>query len=110
MQLNEALQIGRNERLIELIPNYFQLSPAPVTVCADGYEVSIQCSEHNYCQPRENILDVSEYSSFELGFPSQSDELLDEYAEDTEDPLNTIYPYVPREVVEALIAKHGDIV
>jgi hypothetical protein len=87
----------------------YNLKSGPPVVCNDGYEVSIQCSKHSYSNPRENLLDVSKYDSFELGFPNTSDELLDEYAEDANDQLNTVYPYVPRSVVEALIAKHDGI-
>lgn len=109
MKLNEFLQQGREGRRVQLTPDLYRVQPTPMTVCKDGYEVSIQCSAFSYCEPRKDIYDVSEYKSFELGYPNASDELLNEYAEDDSDPTNTIYPYVPRSVVEALIDKHGGI-
>ena len=50
-----------------------------------------------------------EFESVELGFPSQYDELIEEYAEDC-DYTRTVYGYVPIEVVEKLLEKHGGIV
>lgn len=37
------------------------------------------------------------------------DELINEYAEDDSDYTNTVYGYVPIEIVEELINKHGGI-
>ena len=108
LTLNEFLNTGRADRLIDL-GSVQMYKPNPRLYCKDGYSVSIQCSYYNYCEPRENLADCSLYTSFELGFPDTSDELLDEYAEDDGELLDTVYPYVPREVVEALIAKHGGI-
>lgn len=78
--------------------------------CADGYSISIQASSGHYCTPRETIRDVQGYSAFELGYPSASDDALFEYAEEPENPTDTVYPYVPREVIEQVIASHGGIV
>jgi len=78
--------------------------------CADGYSVSIQASSTSYCKPRRDIKDVSTYESFELGFPSSRDEEIIEWAENSEEPTETVYGYVPREVVESLIKKHGGVV
>ncbi|NEG85063.1 hypothetical protein GQQ15_06255 [Pantoea agglomerans] len=78
--------------------------------CADGYSVSIQASSSHYCDPRETLWDVQCYSSFELGYPSAADDALMEYVEDAERPTDTVYGYVPREVVEQVIASHGGIV
>jgi hypothetical protein len=80
-------------------------------LCADGFSVSIQGNSGMYCSPRENI---AVYEAVELGYPSALDELINEYAEQTDEDGNatteTVFPYVPIEVVEALIAKHGGIV
>ena len=78
-------------------------------VCADGYSISIQANNSAYCQPREDIEDVAGYDSFELGFPSEVDKSILAYAEDESQPVDTVYPYVPRELVERLIAGHGGI-
>lgn len=77
--------------------------------CNDGFSVSIQCNRYTYCSPQEEFVDVINYDSFELGFPNQYDELIIEYAEDKENSTETVYQYVPRNIVEQLIAKHGGI-
>ena len=94
-------------------------------ICADGYSISIQGHEGAYCSPRRNTAALG-YSEVELGFPTQSDELINEYAECgvtdayTDEPLppeelevaytKTVYPYVPVSIVQELIKKHGGIV
>lgn len=40
----------------------------------------------------------------ELGYPNKKDELLEKYKEDS------IYPYVPIDVTEEVIEKHGGII
>lgn len=77
---------------------------------ADGFSVSVQCNAYTYCTPRQNHDDVAAYSHFELGFPNRADDLLLPYADDPDCPMYTVYPYVPREVVEALALRHGGIV
>lgn len=79
----------------------------PRLYCYDGYSISVQASEYHYCSPRLNGL--QDYESVELGFPSKEDELINEYAEDNPGCLNTVYGYVPIEIVEKLIEKHGGI-
>ncbi len=77
--------------------------------CADGYSVSIQASKGHYCSPRETFQDVNGYNQFELGYPSAADNVLLTYAEDTYHPTDTVYPFVPRRVVEQVINSHGGI-
>jgi len=100
--LDHTLNKGRNKRYI-VFPYITIIKPNPRVTCNDGYEVSIQCSEYTYCEPRENILDVSRYTKFELGFPNEHDVLLNGY-QDTD-----IFSYTPRDVVVKLIIKHGGI-
>ena len=75
--------------------------------CADGFNVSIQASERHYCTPRKSCAD---YTAVELGFPSVADELLTPYAEDSSKPTDTVYGWVPVDVVAQLIIKHGGLV
>lgn len=100
--LDHTLNKGRDKRYIRL-PYISMILPNPKITCNDGYQVSIQCSEFTYCEPRENILDVSSYSKFELGFPNEHDVILDKYQD------ADVYPYTPRDVVIKLIIKHGGI-
>jgi len=75
--------------------------------CRDGYNVSIQAGEGNYCYPRD---DYGPYTEVELGFPSCADPMLDSYAENKSDLLETIYGYVPSAIARDLIVKHGGAV
>lgn len=76
-------------------------------ICKDGFTVSIQGgTEFHYCSPRRHCC---EFENVELGFPSQYDALIEEYA-DGYDYTRTVYGYVPVEVVEKLVEKHGGIV
>lgn len=59
-----------------------------------------------YCEPRVN-LENGEYAACEVGYPSQKEELLMPYIEDPTEPTKAVYPYVPVEVIEQVIEKHG---
>jgi len=76
--------------------------------CADGFTVSIQASRYHYCEPKQTFSD--KFKSLELGYPSKRDKLIMPYAESPESPKRTVYPYVPWDVVEKLVKKHGGIV
>ena len=77
------------------------------THCADGFSVSIQAGEHKYSLPRA---DDAVYLEVELGFPSAPDNLIHPYAEDGENPTDTVYAYVPVDTVYLLLTKHGGVV
>ena len=78
----------------------------PRLLCNDGFSISVQASSFHYCRPQ--LDGVQNYESVELGFPSKEDELINDYAED-DNYTETVYGYVPIEVVERLIEKHGGI-
>lgn len=80
----------------------------PRMKCADGYEVSVQAGFYLYSEPRTD--EAGEYTKVELGFPNMVDPELEEYAEEWDDPLGTVYGWVPVELVNKLIEKHGGIV
>lgn len=82
--------------------------PRKPIVCVDGFTISVQAGFGMYSIPRINGAD--EYTKVELGFPSEADELIMDYAEDPDDPTETVYGYVPIEIVNELIEKHGGIV
>ena len=77
--------------------------------CNDGFSVSIQASAAHYCHP--GITFEGPYTEVELGYPSCSEELLMPYIEDgCCEPKDAVYPYMPVEVVDEVIKKHGGIV
>jgi hypothetical protein len=79
---------------------------APRIVCVDGFSMSVQASSCHYCSPREND---GPYSSVEVGFPSARVETFMPYIDGDEDtdPTETVYGYVPVEIVAAVVAEHG---
>ena len=77
-------------------------------ICKDGFEMSVQANDTAYCDPR--ITDADKYTAVEIGFPSQCEEMILEYAEDRASPTSTVYAYVPSSLVSLVIAKHGGIV
>ena len=87
--------------------------PREYVYCADGFNMSVQASKNCYCQPKANGKNVV-YSRVEIGFPSEREELLDEYAEGytigEQRWTETVYPYVPSQIVALVIAKHGGMV
>lgn len=79
-------------------------------VCADGFSMSVQASSFSYCSPR--IDSAAAYEACEIGYPTARDSALEEYAEDPEAPImdgqvQTVYPWVPASVIQAVIQKHG---
>jgi len=77
-------------------------------VCADGFTMSVQASAYNYCQPQ--VRDADRYETVEVGFPTAKEPMLMPYAETPENPTDTVYAYVPVEVVTNVIVKHGGMV
>ena len=77
-------------------------------VCADGFTMSVQAHDGAYCTPRMSGAPV--YTHVEVGFPSKREDLLMEYAEEPDRPTQTVYGYVPVQVVTNVLAKHGGIV
>lgn len=95
----------------EFLEKTFRVNPAvgmqetrPRIFCKDGFSISVQGGEALYSHPRRN---GKKFEAVECGFPSQAEELLMEYAEERRKPKDTVYPYVPLDVVEKVIEKHG---
>ena len=79
----------------------------PHIFCEDGFEMSVQAGSGSYSAPRED-LESGEYTACEVSFPNRKEELLMPYAEeDPETPTDSVYAYVPVEVIEQIIEKHG---
>lgn len=75
-------------------------------ICNDGFNMSVQGSRGHYCTPRTN---TDSYQSLEIGFPSEEEPLIYQYAEDKERLTDTVYGYVPVEIIQEVINKHGGI-
>ena len=89
-------------------------SRLPKIVCSDGFEMSVQVGFSLYSTPKKV---AKRYSAVEIGFPSEHEPLIEEYAEtfyqddgeDVTDYTDTVYPYVPVRIVDKVLKKHGGI-
>ena len=86
----------------------------PRIICKDGFNISVQGSSFNYAIPREDN-PPNGYTHVECGYPSSkpTTKALLEYAEIlTENPMytETVYGYVPVEIVQAELDAHGGII
>jgi hypothetical protein len=79
-----------------------------VVKCKDGFAMSVQAGETQYCYPREH--GAERYTEVEIGFPNQKEDLIMEYAENIAEPTETVYAYVPAPIVTLVIAKHGGMI
>ena len=77
-------------------------------VGADGFTMSVQAHDGAYCTPRMSGAPV--YTHVEVGFPSQREDLLIQFAEEPDCPTQTVYGWVPVQTVTNVLAKHGGIV
>ena len=82
-------------------------SSMPRLFLNDGVSLSVQAGEHLYCSPRSN---KGPYTQVEIGFPSEPlPELFMPYCEKPDNPTETVYAYVPLELVLFYIGSHGGI-
>ena len=76
--------------------------------CNDGITLSVQASEHHYSRPRDNY---GPYALVEVGFPSvEPPESWAEYFDGnwkTDDRTDSVYGYIPVELVREYIEAHG---
>jgi len=76
-------------------------------VCRDGFRMSVQAHDGAYCHPRCD--GALKYTQVEIGYPSHREEIIMPWAENPDEPTQTVYGYVPVEIVTTVIAKHGGI-
>ena len=89
-------------------------SRLPQIVCVDGFTMSVQVGYSLYCTPKKV---AKRYSAVEIGFPSDHEPLIEEWAEfspfgdedEAPDYTDTVYPYVPVKIVNKVLKKHGGI-
>lgn len=98
MNLNEYLNSQRN------VDEPFHLFKR--IECQDGFSLSVQAMDAAYCQPRDNI---GPWYTVEVGFPSAKPEFIMDFCENPDKPMETVYGYVPVELVEKLIDFHGGV-
>jgi hypothetical protein len=68
--------------------------------------MSVQASYYHYSKPQK---EADFYKQWEIGYPSKQEELLMPYAENVNNPTETIYAFVPTRVILQLIRKYENI-
>ena len=73
-------------------------------MCFGDLKLSIQASEYHYCSPRK---DCDYYYEVEVGFPNFdfSEEFIHRYADDIDNPQDTVYGYVPINILSKEISE-----
>lgn len=93
------------EWLLNTIPE--QYHDREHLLCKDGFRISVQASDYTYCAPRNY---QGPWTHVECGYPSDKPEFILSYAEDPEAPAETVYGYVPIELVQKLLNHHGGFI
>ena len=113
MKINEFIKNNLkviNHNTNPLMMNHMTSSRLPKIVCSDGFEMSVQVGFSLYSTPKKV---AKRYTAVEVGFPSDHEPLIEEYAEnffeEAPDYTGTVYPYVPVGVVDKVLKKHGGI-
>lgn len=78
----------------------------PAMVCADGFEMSVQGHWGGYCEPRGDF--EPQYRSVEVSTAPQAEQLLVAHGGTDYDEFS-IYGYVPIELIEKIVVKHGGL-
>jgi len=123
MKINEFIQrnlkvtnLAKNKDLLRCVKpihlkneNMMTSTRLPQIVCVDGFKMSVQVGFSLYSTPKKV---AKRYSAVEIGFPSEHEPLIEEFAErveDVTDYTDTVYPYVPVKIVDKVLKKHGGI-
>ena len=115
MKINEFIKDNLKVTTLSedpLMKHMMTSSRLPHIICADGFSMSVQVGYSLYSTPKKI---AKRYSAVEIGYPSEPEELIKEYAEfapfdeDTTDYTDTVYPYVPVKIVDKVLKKHGGI-
>lgn len=106
--VNEFHRKHRNDQMLLGIGKIYR-DPIKAIQCTDGFEISVQASEYSYCSPR--VTQDIEYHQFECGFPNAPVPELNKWKDggDEVDDKETVYGYVPVEVIVKLVESHGGI-
>ena len=114
MTINEFIKNNLKVKVLSedpLLKHMTTSSRLPHIVCMDGFTMSVQVGYSLYSKPKKV---AKRYSEVEIGYPSEHEPLLEEWAETifedgSIDYTNTVYPYVPVKIVDRVLKRHGGI-
>ena len=103
MTVEKLRELIRGE--VTLLPaGYRYRRPVPRIKCVDGFSLSVQVGEGIYSTPRDYD---GPWTEVVVGYPSEREEALMPYVESPDRPTDTVYGYVPIEIVVDVINRHG---
>ena len=115
MKINEFIKNNLKVKVLNkdpLMRHMMTSTRLPHIVCTDGFTMSVQVGYSLYSTPKKV---AKRYSEVEIGYPSEHEPLIEEYAECYTfeeldiDFTNTVYGYVPVKLVDKVLKKHGGI-
>ena len=115
MKINEFIKNNLKVKVLNedpLMKHIMTSSKLPHIVCTDGFTMSVQVGYSLYSTPKKV---AKRYSAVEIGYPSEHEPLIEEYAECYTfeeldiDFTDTVYGYVPVKLVDKVLKKHGGI-
>ncbi len=114
MKINEFIKKNLKVKVLSedpLMKHIATSSRLPHIICEDGFSMSVQVGYSLYSTPKKI---AKRYSAVEIGYPSEREPLIEEWAETifedgSIDYTDTVYPYVPVKVVNQVLKKHGGI-
>ena len=105
--IQENLKVTPPAEDYSLMNHMLTSSRLPQIHCTDGFSMSVQVGYSLYCTPKKV---AKRYSAVEIGYPSEHEPLIEEYAEsfyddgeDVTDYTDTVYPYVTVKVLYKVI-------
>lgn len=109
--LEDFLKATNQSNHQQILPIDVYQKDRPIVVCNDGFKMSIQASRYHLCTPHKN--NRTDYTTFELSMLSEEIPELEEFKIYDNGPLNRFdtqtYAFVPRAIVEEILAEHGGI-
>ena len=115
MKINEFIKNNLKVKVLNedpLMRHMMTSTRLPHIVCTDGFTMSVQVGYSLYSTPKKV---AKRYSAVEIGYPSEHEPLIEEYAECYTfeeldiDFTDTVYGYVPVKIVDKVLKKHGGI-
>ena len=115
MKINEFIKNNLKVTVLNddpLMRHMMTSTRLPHIVCTDGFTMSVQVGYSLYSTPKKV---AKRYSAVEIGYPSEHEPLIEEYAECYTfeeldiDFTDTVYGYVPVKIVDKVLKKHGGI-
>lgn len=105
MTLEQIIESGTRR------PDWSLTGVSNIVKCVDGFRVSVIAGPGAYCVPRPDFgVNLAPYTAVEVGFPSERPEPWaewEQFCEDPSEPTETVYGYVPVDLLRALVESHG---